>query len=555
MGKIILLSLVGCFGIASLASAAELNAPGRILEQQRDTRDYLEQQERLKALIEKEAVDSPTIENRQPMPEIQSVPESAVEVSFTVKRFEVNESEVLTKSELASILDPAIGQTVTINQLLDIINSINALYREKRYVGAEALLPPQKITSGIVKIKLIESHIGKVRLKFNETTNDDYILGRLQSQPGDLLSLDRLEDELFYFNSLNDIRLQAQLKPGEAVGTTDFNIQVIEPNRHQFSLLLDNAGTDDIGRERASINYTNRSLLGWRDQFRMGLTKGEGSESVLSSYEMPINKLGTKLLLSADQSKVDIIGGQLAVLDISSKSSNQTINLSHPLIVRQGLIMKGFSEINNKKSTTYFTGEELFQTKIKTLVFGHDGLWVKQDYIISNRTYVTGPLSGTDNVDGFIKFNSDLSWTNFLEQGRTLSLRGRVQFTPDDLLPSTEQFQLGGMSSVRGYKEGLLTGDKGYFLSMEYSAPLALENAAGKGFRTFTFADHGAAYAFKGNNARNNRDDYLTSVGFGLDMAFSNGFGGRFTVGIPVFSREDKEDEATIHFYLQYAPN
>lgn len=156
--------------------------------------------------------------------------------------------------------------------------------------------------------------------------------------------------------------------------------------------LLDNAGTDDIGRERASINYTNRSVFGWRDQFRLGLTKGEGSESVFISYLLAINTQGMTLLLTADLSKVGIIGGQLAVLDISSKFSNQAINVSPPLIVQQGLVLRRFTVVNAKKATTYFTGEERFQTKIKNLVLGLDGLWVTQDNIITSRGVCYGTI-------------------------------------------------------------------------------------------------------------------------------------------------------------------
>ena len=47
------------------------------------------------------------------------------------------------------------------------------------------------------------------------------------------------------------------------------------------------------------------------------------------------------------------------------------------------------------------------------------------------------------------------------------------QFSPQDNIPYIDQFQAGGLATVRGYSEGLLIGRSGYVISGELMFPIA----------------------------------------------------------------------------------
>jgi hemolysin activation/secretion protein len=124
------------------------------------------------------------------------------------------------------------------------------------------------------------------------------------------------------------------------------------------------------------------------------------------------------------------------------------------------------------------------------------------------------------------------------------------QLTDDHLLPSTEAFSIGGMTTVRGYSNGLLSGDKGYVLSAEYNFPMQFLKS--NKVNGLVFIDHGGTFPFKGNNESASGHDYLTSTGFGVNFTCFKYLSGKIILGCPINPPEN-EDGFKIHFILQSA--
>jgi len=153
-----------------------------------------------------------------------------------------------------------------------------------------------------------------------------------------------------------------------------------------------------------------------------------------------------------------------------------------------------------------------------------------------------------------LKYNADLVWIQRLKENLTSVVKASAQFADSELLPAFDQFQIGGMSSVRGYTEGALSGDQGYIISGELNVPLQFSGAAeylNNKINGFVFVDHGGAFPFKAGGASINHDDFLTSVGCGLDFAFSKWLSGRLHFAVPLGDREPDQPDVRGHFYLQ----
>ncbi len=134
---------------------------------------------------------------------------------------------------------------------------------------------------------------------------------------------------------------------------------------------------------------------------------------------------------------------------------------------------------------------------------------------------------------------------------------GRGQLSDQHPLTSTEQFQVGGLSSVRGYPEGFLVGDEGYFLSAELKFPLPYTDRIMFGsslrdsLKGAVFVDHGAAFPYKGNGMSSSHEDFITGAGVGLSMNFSRYLTGRIDLGFPLAKHGHDIDSVQIHFTLQ----
>ena len=172
---------------------------------------------------------------------------------------------------------------------------------------------------------------------------------------------------------------------------------------------------------------------------------------------------------------------------------------------------------------------------------------------------VTGFFFGSERGNwgkDFLVYNLDLVRTLIHTSEVFTIIRGNGQLSDSHLLPSSEQFQVGGLSSVRGYPEGHLVGDEGYFVSAEIKFPLPFTDREGGGsslrekLKGSCFIDHGAALPYKGNGASSSHEDFITGVGVGLSMNFSRYLTGRVDVGFPLAKHGRDIDSFQIHFTL-----
>jgi len=142
----------------STVSAVNLGVvPGSLNKNQQDTQQYYD-------LLKEErdgtsgTLDEPVIEQEaEPV-----APAPAADArTILIKRFDVSPSVVLSPEDIAAVTDKYVNRELDINQLIGVVDEINALYATKTKVIARAVLPKQKVSDGVIRIKLIESQVRK----------------------------------------------------------------------------------------------------------------------------------------------------------------------------------------------------------------------------------------------------------------------------------------------------------------------------------------------------------------------------------------------------------
>lgn len=130
---------------------------------------------------------------------------------------------------------------------------------------------------------------------------------------------------------------------------------------------------------------------------------------------------------------------------------------------------------------------------------------------------------------------STLGLTRFtrLPKGFTLQSKLSGQVASGNLLPS-EQLNLGGRNSIRGYEENEANGDYGWWISNELRTPsfsplnmLGITEAQRDRLYFITFWDHGVAQIYDGLEGQDQRLE-LSSIGAGLRYNYSSYFSLRF---------------------------
>ena len=135
--------------------------------------------------------------------------------------------------------------------------------------------------------------------------------------------------------------------------------------------------------------------------------------------------------------------------------------------------------------------------------------------------------------------------------GSTILLRSELQLAADPLIP-TEQFSLGGGTTVRGYRQDALLTDSGFSAAAELRIPIARLSKLNASLQFSPFIDFGTGW---------NTDDEATEfstllgTGFGLVLQTEKKLSARIDWGFPLINEESRNDnlqDSGVYLQMQY---
>lgn len=531
--------------------AEEIN-PGSIQQHSLKTQEYQEQEKQLlqAPVPEESKVDIQDLRNKE-----QTKSDSS-KTTVLINQVNINSSEILTEEEINEITAKYINQKVSIDDINNMLTEINNLYKKKEYITAKAVLPPQKIDGGVLNIKLIEGRIGKIVVEGNKFTKDAYILDKIDLKQNEVLKLRELEQNIIKFNNNNDVKLQGRIQAGEKFSETDIILSANEPNPFHIVPSFDNTGRETIGTLKGGLTLSTDSLFGYRDNLTIGANLASGTTAAYTNYSFPIGNKGTRLNGLFSFNHIDVVKGSFESLNVSGNSFNYGVSVSQPFIYNRRFKLSGDLGFNFKESTTYFDGYPLIETPVRTLNTGlYAEFYDKYGIWHLGNNFITG-FDTPRTQESFFKYEGNLYRVHKIAKNVTGLFRASTLLSPNNDLPSLEQYQLGGVSSVRGYSEGLLMGNNGYLFSAQVFFPLFFlpekiyRLPVKKTVKGVVFCDHGAAYPYKPDNSTS-KLDYLTSLGMGLRINLSEYITATLDWGFGLGKREREQPTARFHFGLQ----
>lgn len=463
----------------------------------------------------------------------------------------VTNSKILSDTEIQNITDSVIGQFVTFEDLEQLVQDFNYAYATKGYVTARAFLPPQTIEDGVVRINLVEGLVGEVTVDNNKWTSDNYVKKRINAKKGDIFQIVELEQDILKFNKYNNgIKLKANLVKGEQIGTTDIKLQADEKFPFHVTALMDNAGRKTIGELRGGLMLQADSLFKQRDRLTLGSYVSRHSVTPFADYNIPVNKYDGRVGFLFSSSYAQIGEGPYKIFDIESRSYNYSLYYTHPLIRKPNFELNAYVGANYKQAATSFSGYTLNTDRIASAEAALNarldtkkGIWY-----LNQGVYQAFPMFDKDLK--YFKYTGSLIRLHDFGHGIVGQLRGMYQFSPQDVIPYIDQFQAGGLATVRGYSEGLLIGRSGYIISTELMFPIAPQKITikrkkekrqipfiGSYVKGIAFVDHAGIYPFKGEGpgARSyTQADYMLSMGLGLRISLPGDASARLYWGCPL---------------------
>ena len=476
------------------------------------------------------------------------------EPRFFLRTVQVDSSSILSPEDLTAVLRRYENREATLGDLNSIVADINKLYQSRGFVTATALLPPQTVVNGLVRIQLIEARLGKVIVKNNRHTRSSYFTDRLPMKPGDLLQINQVQQSLTLFNQENDVAVRAMLQPGERLGATDLVLTAQPAPWQTLSCSFDDSGISSMGSDRLGVTETIGSVIGYRDPLSAGGYWSTGMWATFASYNFPLTAGGMRLGPTFSYNNITIQHSPLQKLGVNGSFYDLSLRLSRPYRIYNRFVVTAFIAPHYQVSTLRSESYSLSNVPVRSVETGVDlqapdarGFW-------SGNVALSGGDYDAAGLHTFVKVSGAVTRYQNLPRGFTLLFRGQGQGKAADPqpLPPSQQFQIGGIASIRGYPEGSLIADDGYLASAELGTPLPLGVKKLFGvplnqrFRSAWFVDHGSAFT----GARALR---LTGAGGGLVVNLSRMIQGRVYLGTPLEDRSQYKS-LEIHFGITANP-
>lgn len=475
--------------------------------------------------------------------------ERAAEVSFDLKKIVFDESEIFTREELDGFAAEYIGRTVTLQDLYDLVEKVNAAYEKKGFLTCRAFVPPQRIHDGEVTIRIVEGKTGELSVTGNKHTKTSYIEEHFDTTPGAVANTDKLTRELQHFNGTHDTQLRIVMHAGKEPGTTDYEILTYEPKRNQsVTIFVDNNGYETSGRWREGLYYLNRSVSGYRDNLRLYYQHSKGTNAWGLGYTVPLNRHGMKLDLDYNGNQTEIIDGPLREIGLEGDAWALAATLRVPFLVDASRRFETGLQFVRQHSKTDFGNNQWVDDHMSRFIpfiaFTHYGesdvFYHKHSLARAHKKDILGNSSDT------WKYQLDTFYQKIYQAGHLIQFRfnGQLASADDQGLPSADRYYIGGSSSVRGYEESLLMGRNGFTVSVETQMPIVKD----KSVRALAFLDYGRVY---GTAAKLPDSNMLVSAGVGVLAGFKD-VTASVILGIPL-KREiagNKVDAARVHFMI-----
>lgn len=482
-----------------------------------------------------------------------------------VKQFKIVGSTVFTESELSELLKPYTNRPISFDELIQAQEAINKLYLDKGYINSGTFIPPQTLKEGIVTIEVVEGSIEKIEVKGLRRLRLGYITSRLNKATQPPLNQAKLLEalQLLQLNPLIE-KLSAELSTGTSPGRDILTLEVKEAPAVTVSLRYDNERVPTVGTDRRLLELTHANLLGFGDRFNVRYYNTDGSNALDDlSYTIPINASNGTLGFSYRLIDSEVIEEPFNDLNLNSFYQQYSFTYRQPIMETptQELAL-GLTFDRQTSDLDFLNGILEGETQVSALRFFQEYTQRSSQDVFALRSQFTFGLEGSqtdlngNKVDEeFYAWRGQAQYIRLLSKDTTLLIRSDLQIADRPLL-AIEQFSLGGVSTVRGYRQDLLLGDNGFFASAEVRTPIVRIPDWDTKLLLTPFFDIGTVW---------NDDDTdilpretLYSVGLGLRLEVSDYLNARLDWGIPLADVDVDEEtlqEQGLHFAIEFKHN
>lgn len=404
------------------------------------------------------------------------------ETKTLIKTIEVRDVTLVKKEAIDKIVRVHEGKELTLKDMQGVCDEITAEYRKAGYLTSRAYLPPQTIRDGALVIMVIEGKLGNVEVKGNRYFSSKLLKKKLGLKPGEYFDYKTLQRDLVKINEHPDRFVKSMLVPGKDPGTTDIVLEVEDKLPVHEGYTYDNFGSRYINYDRHSVTAEHNNLFGLDDKLYFLFQKGQNIfyEMYNFRYTIPLtNALEGGIYYLWSNTK---LGKEFKDIGVKGESQLGGLFFNYTIIDLDTVDMRFMFGLDYKHVANFISGLKTSRDESRVIKVGFDldlyDRWGRTIINFENDTSVPiGNLHAKDPIatrqgagSEFNKFVGTVYRLQPMPFESYLLWKNQFQLT-GHTLGAVEQFQLGGISNVRGYEPAEYTGDAGWATSFELSVP------------------------------------------------------------------------------------
>lgn len=457
------------------------------------------------------------------------------EPEIVLNGIEFDGNTVFSDAELLELVKDRLGKKVSIEEMEGVRKEVSKHYVEHRYVNSGAVINEQDLAGGILKIRIVEGWLDAVNVMNEGWLRSGYLRKRVHREVGKPLNLDDLKLALEMVRRDDRIRkINTALVPGDELGQSHLDMIVTEKKVFDVGLGISNRRPPSVGAEEAELFFGSKNLTSLGDTLRANYTfTQEGMREVdLGNarnysvfYSLPLTRWDTTLELGLTQSDYAILEEPFDALDVQSDTRMYSVALRQP-IYRDfqhefSVTIKG----EHRRSEVLVSGERFSispgsvdgQTRITALRVSPEYVYRSQERVIAARTTFNfgldelDPIMSADFDREYFTWMTQASWVESVSSNDTLLIVKLMHQYTDQSVVSMEQFSLGGMNTIRGYRENQLIRDNAVVISPELRIPVYKDRYGKALVYMIPFFDYGTGW--NTNGPRNRETIYSAGLG------------------------------------------
>jgi hemolysin activation/secretion protein len=443
--------------------------------------------------------------------------------------YDVEGNTLLKPIDIERAVTPYLGEARTIKDIDAARGALEKVYHDRGYRTVLVNIPEQQISSGVVRLRVLEAPVGKLRITGSRYHSLALIRDRLvELNQGSVPNFTEVQKELGDVNRSPDLRVAPVLKASETPGKVDVDLRVTDELPLHAVIEADNRYSANTSHTRVTgeLRYDNlfQRNQSFSLQYQTAPTQTSDAKVASLSYVIPTMS-GPVWALYAVHSDSNIAAvGDLSVIGKGNIFGARFIT---PLPADGRDYYHNFTagvDYKDFKQTVVLHGATAtVDTPVHYPLFSLDysGTWLGSVPLEDRRNAATIAGRSNTSIDFGINFlvrGLATDWQQFaakranagtsfivlhpsFTREQVLFKEWSLAFRLDGQLASgplinNEEFAGGGVDSVRGYTEAERLGDEGARTSLELRTPQLLTHGFWKADQSYVFLFADAAKLF-----------------------------------------------------------